>query len=145
LAIDAARLLLKGGGKIIVFNSSNIVKGQKDDLTPLDNNQSLYALGLGLTEDLISCDVIQSAKEHCNILTLNEIINACNGNIYLFRNYSIEHHYIALYNTIFRIITRNTGWEALSKLNFSKNFKLEEIYTPLLRKDNILLLPTVDR
>jgi hypothetical protein len=138
-------LLLKVGGKIIVLNSSSVAKGQKDDLTALDPDQQLYALGLGLTTDLISCDIVQNARQQVNILTLNEITNACNGGVYLFKNYNIDNHYVTLYNTILRIITRNTGWEALAKINMSKSFKLAEIYTPVLRKDNILILPTIDR
>jgi hypothetical protein len=144
-AIEAGRLLLKGGGKMIVFNSSKIMKGSNDLLSPLDNQRELYALGLGLTEDLISCDIIQSSKEHSNSLTLSEITNACNGNLHLIRNYNIDNHYMQLYNLILRILQRYTGWEALAKIKISKGFNLEEVITTVLRKDNVIILPTVDR
>jgi protein transport protein SEC24 len=79
------------------------------------------------------------------VLTLNEICSTCNGNFYYYKNFNIEHHYKNLFNTIRRVFTRSTGWEALYKIRVSPDLLVKELYTPVLTNNlDLLILPVVD-
>lgn len=158
-AIEAAQLLLKvNGGKVVVFNASTSItsdplmrSGSHSNVTKEElpytctDNQALFTIGLSLVNDLISCDIFQAAKDPCNLVTLNQICNPSNGHIYLYKNFDLTFHYKNFYNQVRRVVSRQTGWEAVCKIKISKNFQVKEVLTPVLTNDKILIvLPTVD-
>lgn len=131
--------------------------------TSLDFNKYLSEFGRSLTKSLISCDILQIdppknqkistlnknekvSFDVYNNINLNEICSNCNGNLYYFNDFNTERDYKSIFNTVKRIITRNTGWEAMCKIRLSKDYEVKELYTPVLCSNlDLLILPQVDR
>ena len=159
-ALDASYQILKGtGGKVVLFSSSNAINSisllnstevklntqEQKMYTPSDNGK-LKSLGIRLTNENISVDIfVFSEKTYINLLTLNEICDNSNGNIYFYKNFNLDIHYKNLFNQIRRLLSREIAYEAVLKTRISHGYTLQDFLTPVLRYNNELFVtPTID-
>lgn len=158
-ALNGAYLLGKSlGGKIIIFSSSNILstipkmKGGEDPkmtkeqlcYTCLDKKQ-IGIMGINLTNEKMSVDIFASAESQINILTLNQLSECSNGNIYFYKNFRIDFHYKNIFNQIRRVLTRPITWEGVLRTRFSHGYRISEYLTPsLISNRDLLNFPTND-
>ena len=147
-----------GGAKIIVFSSSNILgsinKMNGTDLSNLSKEQQAYAchdkkqlgtMGINLTNDNMSCDIFASAESHIKILTLNQLCEYTNGNLFFYKNFNLDLHYKNIYNQINRVLTRPICWEGVCRTRFSNKYKIGSYLTPvLITNDDLFVFPTGD-
>lgn len=153
-AINAGYLLAKNtGGKLLVFNashsmtalpkmkSSNTLNIPKDELiyTPTDDKQ-LSTMGINMTNDNISCDLFIAAESYTNIITLNQICDYTNGNLYLYKNFRLDAHYKNIFNQIRKCLTRFVCLESVVRTRFSRGYKIGSFVTPVLISNNDLLI-----
>lgn len=158
-ALNGAYLLGKSlGGKILIFSSSNILstiskmKGGEDPkmtkeqlcYSCLDKKQ-IGIMGINLTNEKMSVDIFASAESHINILTLNQLCECSNGNIYFYKNFRIDYHYKNIFNQIRRVLTRPITWEGVLRTRFSHGYRISEYLTPsLISNRDLLNFPTGD-
>ena len=150
----------KYGGKILIFNCSNVSKldlmnNSENGINNLnDNKNSKYKLtdggkiskfGINLSLHGFSVNIFQACKTHTNIKTENQLIVNSNGNLYFYKNFSPELHYKNIYNQIRKSFQNENVYEAGLKFNFSHKFGIKEYITPvLLYNKNILFFPNLD-
>ena len=150
----------KNGGKILIFNGSNVsqldlMNNTENGINNLNDNKKLkYKLtdggkiskfGINLSLHGFSINVFQACKTHTNIKTENQLIVNSNGNLYFYRNFSPELHYKNIYNQIRKSFQNENVYEAGLKFNFSHKFGIKEYITPvLLYNKNILFFPNLD-
>ena len=105
------------GGKILLFSGSN-VKSLKlmidsDENNKLDENESEYLvrgasnlskLGIDITYNNFSVNVFQTCNEYTKLISLNQICDNSNGNIYFYKNFNPDIHYKNIYNQIKRVL-----------------------------------------
>jgi protein transport protein SEC24 len=158
-AIQAAFLLGKdNGGKLLVFNASNsmtitskmktnnIVNIPKEELiyTPTDDKQ-FANLGINMTNENVSVDLFISSDVFVNLITLNQLCDFTNGNLYFYKSFKLDIHYKNLFNQIRRVLTRPMSWEAVMRTRFSRGYKTNNIITPvLISNGDLLIMSTVD-
>ena len=149
----------KKGGKILIFNGSNVsslrlMNGIKND----DDNSETYnrkygitdggqigKLGISISLNGLSANIFESCNTDTNIKTLNQLITNSNGNIFFYRNFNQDLHYKNLYNQIRKILTNQNIYEGGLKINFSQNIHINEYITPvLLYNRNIIYFPNLD-
>ena len=158
-SIVAAYLLGKGtGGKLIVFSSSNSLSLLPKMNGGIDKNatkeqisysahdkRQLGNMGINLTNENMSCDIFASADNKINTLTLNQICEYSNGNLYFYKKFNINLHYKNIFNQIRRVLSRPISWEATNKLRFSHNFEIIQYQTPtLIIEGSIFVFPEGD-
>lgn len=150
----------KIGGKIVIFNCSNISKldlmnSSDNDMNMLNDVKKLkYKLtdggkiskfGINLSLHGFSINIFQACKTHTNIKTENQLIVNSNGNLYFYRNFSPELHYKNIYNQIKKIFQNESVYDAGMKFIFSHKFGIKEYITPvLLFNKEILFFPNLD-
>ena len=157
-ALEAARLMFNNtGGKVILFSCSNAlsviplmnnseVKYTKEEknYSRTDNNK-LRNLGITFTNDNISIDIFAFAESFINVLTLNEICDNTNGNMYFYKNFKIQIHYKNLFNQIRRVISKEIAWEGVIKIRLSHGYKITDFITPVPKyNDELLVTSTID-
>ena len=158
-ALNGAYSLGKNlGGKIIIFSSSNIIGKLPNMNDGIDKNSTkeqiayschdkkqMEVMGLNLTNENISVDLIISADTSIELLTLNQLCDFANGNIYLYKKFNIDLHYKNILNQIRRILSRPIIWEGLNKIRFSNGCRITNFITPLLiLKNELFVFPTLD-
>ena len=145
-AIVGGYLLGKNfGGKIIVFSSSNAINSIPKMNSGLDKNMTreqiaysahdkrkLGNMGINLTNENMSVDIIATADTQINTFTLNQICEYSNGHLYFYKKFKFELHYKTIFNQIRTILSRPTCWEAVNRTRFSSGFKISSYSTPIL-------------
>lgn len=158
-AINAGYLLAKNtGGKLIIFNASTsminlpimksnmIINIPKDELvyTPTDDKK-ISTMGINMTNENISCDLFLAGDAFLNIITLNQLCDYTNGNLYFYKNFRLDAHYKNLFNQIRKTITKPTGWEAVVRTRFSRGYKISSFVTPvLISNGDLLIMSAID-
>lgn len=159
-ALDASYQILRGtGGKVVLFSASNAINSiplmNSDEVktntqeqkmyTPSDNGK-LKSLGIRLTNENISVDIFAfSENTFINLLTLNEICDNSNGNIFLYKNFKLDIHYKNLFNQIRRLLSHEIAYEAVLKIRISHGYTIQDFLTPVLRYNNELFVTsTID-
>lgn len=157
-ALEAARLMFNNtGGKIIIFSCSNALNNlplmnnseikytkEEKNYSCTDNNK-LKNLGITFTNDNISIDIFAFAESFINVLTLNEICDNTNGNMYFYKNFKIQIHYKNLFNQIRRVISKEIAWEGVIKIRLSHGYKITDFITPVPKyNDELLVTSTID-
>ena len=150
------------GGKILVFSGSDlknleIINDKKDENDNeyekekgYDKNlerggKKLGQLGIDVTYNSFSINVFQASDEFCKILTINQMCDNSNGNLYFYKNFNSELHYKNLYNQIKRILTNETQLEGTLKLRISNGYYINEYITSvLLYNRRLFVFPTHD-
>ena len=150
------------GGKILVFSGSDlknleIMNDKKDENDNeyekekgYDKNlerggKKLGQLGIDVTYNSFSINVFQASDEFCKILTINQMCDNSNGNLYFYKNFNSELHYKNLYNQIKRILTNETQLEGTLKLRISNGYYIKEYITSvLLYNRRLFVFPTHD-
>ena len=150
------------GGKILVFSGSDlknleIMNDKKDENDNeyekekgYDKNlerggKKLGQLGIDVTYNSFSINVFQASDEFCKILTINQMCDNSNGNLYFYKNFNSELHYKNLYNQIKRILTNETQLEGTLKLRISNGYYINEYITSvLLYNRRLFVFPTHD-
>ena len=150
------------GGKILVFSGSDlkeldmmIDKKDEDDIEREKESgyninlerggNKLGKLGIEVTYNSFSVNVFQACDEFCKILTINQLCDNSNGNIYFYKNFDSNLHYKNLYNQIKRILTNETQLEGTLKLRLSNGFYIKEYITSvLLYNRKLFVFPTND-
>ena len=158
-ALNGAYLLGKNlGGKILIFSASNIIgklpklnggidkNATKEQIAySCHDNKQIETIGINITNENMSIDLFISAEAPVNLLTLNQLCDFTNGNMYFYKKFNINIHYKSIFNQIRRVLSRPIIWEGLNKIKFSKGYKITEYITPLLIvKNNLFVFPTLD-
>ena len=158
-ALNSGYLLGKNlGGKIVIFSASNnlgklhkMVGGVDKNATKeqiaysCNDNKQIEVMGINLTNENISVDLFISAEKNINLLTLNQLCDFTNGNLYFYRKFDISLHYKNIYNQIRRVLSRPIIWEGLNKIKFSNGCGITNFISPLLiLKNELFVFPTVD-
>ena len=161
-ALNGAYLIGRGkenaGGKVIIFSSSNILTqspklngGLKENPTKEEiaytthDKRQLGTMGINLTNENMSCDIFCSAETHIKILTLNQLCEYSNGNIYFYKNFNIDLHYKNIFNQIRRVLSRPICWEGVLRTRFSHGYKIANYLTPvLISKEDLFIYPVGD-
>ena len=162
-AIKAANLL--GGilgGKMLIFSGSDIKnlemmndKKDEDDLEREKENgynqnlerggKKLAKMGIDVTYNNFSVNIFQTCDEYCKIITINQLCDNSNGNIYFYKNFNSNLHYNILYNQIKKILTNETQLEGTLKLRLSNGYYISEYITSvLLYNRKLFVFPTQD-
>jgi len=158
-ALNSAYLLGKNlGGKILIFSSSNIlgklpklIGGLNKNATKeqiaysCHDNKEMEVIGLNLTNDNMSIDLFVTAEININLLTLNQLCEFTNGNLYFYKKFNSDLHYKNIFNQIKKVLSRPIIWEGINKIKFSNNCKINGFITPILIVENeLFVFPTAD-
>ena len=158
-ALNSGYLLGKNlGGKILIFSASNNlaklpkmvggvdINSTKEQIAySCNDNKQIEIMGINLTNDNISVDLFISAEKNINLITLNQLCDFTNGNLYFYRKFDINLHYKNIYNQIRRVLSRPIIWEGLNKIKFSNGCGITNFISPLLiLKNELFVFPTVD-
>ena len=158
-ALNGAYLLGKNlGAKIIIFSSSNILGDLPKMVGGLDKNatkeqiayschdkKKLETMGINLTNENMSVDLFVSAEKPIKLLTLYQLCEYTNGNLFFFKKFNIDLHYKNIFNQIRRVLSRPIGWEGLNKIKFSNGLEITNYITPvLIVKNDLFVFPTLD-
>ena len=133
------------GGKILLFSGSN-VKSLKlmidsDENNKLDENESEYLvrgasnlskLGIDITYNNFSVNVFQTCNEYTKLISLNQICDNSNGNIYFYKNFNPDIHYKNIYNQIKRVLLNEMQLEGTLKIRLSNGYYISEYMTSVL-------------
>ena len=145
----------KTGGKILIFNGSNLSKLEyMNNKTDNDYTKNKYnatdggkigKLGISLSIHNLGVNIFQSNNTYTNIKTLNQLIINSNGNFYFYKNFSSELNYKNIFNQIHKTLQNQVIFEGGLKFRFSHNISIKEYVTPLLlyNKD-IIFFPNLD-
>ena len=132
------------GGKIMLFSGSNVnllemmnepTEEEEDkniNKNLLRGGKSLSQLGIDLTYSNYCINIFQSCKEFVKLLSLNQLNDNSNGNIYFYKNFNPNLHYKNLYNQIKRVLTNETQLEGTLKLRMSNGLYIKEYLTSVL-------------
>ena len=105
----------------------------------------MEVIGLNLTNDNMSVDLFITAEININLLTLNQLCEFTNGNLYFYKKFNFELHYKNIFNQIKRVLSRPIIWEGINKIKFSNNCKITGFITPILIVGNeLFIFPTAD-
>ena len=158
-ALNGAYLLGKNlGGKILIFSASNAIGklpqmngGLDKDATreqiaySCHDNKEIGVMGINLTNDNISVDLFISAEIEIKLLTLNQLCDFTNGNLYFYKKFDFNLHYKNIFNQIRRVLSRPIIWEGVNKIKFSNNCKIIGFITPILIvRNELFVFPTAD-
>ena len=158
-ALNSAYLLGKNlGGKILIFSASNVIEkltqmnggidknATKEQIAySCNDNKEIEVMGINLTNDNMSVDLFVSAENQIQLLTLNQLCDFTNGNLYFYKKFNINLHYKNIFNQIRRVLSRPIIWEGLNKIRFSNNCKITGFITPLLiANKELFVFPTAD-
>jgi len=158
-ALNGGYLLGKNlGGKILIFSSSNIIGklplmncGEEKNLTKeqidysCHDNKQLENIGLNLTNENISVDLFVSAENDIKLLTLTQLCDYTNGNMYFYKKFNFNLHYKNVFNQIRKNLSRPIIWEGVNKIKFSNGCKIKSFISPLLiLRNDIFIFPTID-
>ena len=158
-ALNGAYLLGKNlGGKILIFSASNVIgrlpqmnggldkNASKEQIAySCHDNKEIGVMGINLTNDNISVDLFISAENEIKLLTLNQICDFTNGNLYFYKKFDINLHYKNIFNQIRRVLSRPIIWEGVNKIKFSNNCKITGFITPILIvRNELFVFPTAD-
>ena len=75
------------------MNNSEVKYTKEEKKYSRTDNNKLRNLGITFTNDNISIDIFAFAESFINVLTLNEICDNTNGNMYFYKNFKIQIHY----------------------------------------------------
>ena len=158
-ALNGAYLLGKNlGGKIIIFSSSNILSnlskmnGGLDKNTTKEqiayschDNKQIETMGINLTNENMSVDLFVSAEKNIKLLTLFQLCEYTNGNLYFYKKFNIDLHYKNIFNQIIRELSKPICWEGLNRTRFSNGLTISNYLTPVLIFNNdLFVFPTGD-
>ena len=158
-ALNSGYLLGKNlGGKILIFSASNILGKLPKMVGGVDKNSTkeqiayschddkqIEVMGINLTNENISVDLFISAEKNINLLTLNQLCDFTNGNLYFYRKFDFNLHYKNIFNQIRKVLSRPIIWEGLNKIKFSNGCRITNFISPLLiLKNELFVFPTVD-
>ena len=158
-ALNGAYLLGKNlGGKIIIFSSSNILSNLPKMNGGLDknatkeqiayschDNKQIETMGINLTNENMSVDLFVSAEKNIKLLTLFQLCEYTNGNLYFYKKFSIDLHYKNIFNQIIRVLSKPICWEGLNRTRFSNGLTISNYLTPVLIFNNdLFVFPTGD-
>ena len=158
-ALNGAYLLGKNlGGKILIFSASNAIGKLPQMNGGLDknatreqiayschDNKEIGVMGINLTNDNISVDLFISAEIEIKLLTLNQLCDYTNGNLYFYKKFDFNLHYKNIFNQIRRVLSRPIIWEGVNKIKFSNNCKIIGFITPILIvRNELFVFPTAD-
>ena len=158
-ALNGAYLLGKNlGGKILIFSASNAIGKLPQMNGGLDknatreqiayschDNKEIGVMGINLTNDNISVDLFISAEIEIKLLTLNQLCDFTNGNLYFYKKFDFNLHYKNIFNQIRRVLSRPIIWEGVNKIKFSNNCKIIGFITPILIvRNELFVFPTAD-
>ena len=158
-ALNSGYLLGKNlGGKILIFSESNILGKLPKMVGGVDKNSTkeqiayschddkqIEVMGINLTNENISVDLFISAEKNINLLTLNQLCDFTNGNLYFYRKFDFNLHYKNIFNQIRKVLSRPIIWEGLNKIKFSNGCRITNFISPLLiLKNELFVFPTVD-
>ena len=132
------------GGKIMIFSGSNVnllepMNGSKEEEknNNIDKNlirgaTKLSQLGIEVTYNNFSINIFQSCNEFIKLISLNQLCDNSNGNIYFYKNFNPNLHYKNLYNQIKRVLTNEMQLEGTLKLRMSNGFYIKDYMTSVL-------------
>ena len=158
-ALNGAYLLGKNlGGKIIIFSSSNILPNLPKMNGGLDknatkeqiayschDNKQIETMGINLTNENLSVDLFVSAEKNIKLLTLFQLCEYTNGNLYFYKKFNIDLHYKNIFNQIIRVLSKPICWEGLNRTRFSNGLAISNYLTPVLIFNNdLFVFPTGD-
>jgi protein transport protein SEC24 len=93
----------------------------------------------------MSVDLFITAENNINILTLNQLCEFTNGNLYFYKKFNFDLHYKNIFNQIKKVLSRPIIWEGINKIKFSNNCKINGFITPILIVENeLFVFPTAD-
>lgn len=145
------------GGKIMIFSGSNVnlLEPMNDPKDKENNNNinsnlvrgalKLSQLGIEVTYNNFSINIFQSCNEFIKLLSLNQLCDNSNGNIYFYKNFNPNIHYKNLYNQIKRVLTNEMQLEGTLKLRISNGFYIKDYMTSvLLYNRKLFVFPSHD-
>jgi len=79
------------------------------------------------------------------LVTLNQICDYTNGNVYFYKNFRLETNYKNIFNQIRRVLTRPIAWESVMRTRFSKGYRISSFITPILISNgDLMIMSTLD-
>jgi len=79
------------------------------------------------------------------LITLNQICDYTNGNIYFYKNFRLETNYKNIFNQIRRVLTRPIAWETVMRTRFSRGYRISSFITPILISNgDLMIMSTLD-
>ena len=107
--------------------------------------KKLAKMGIDVTYNNFSVNIFQTCDEYCKIITINQLCDNSNGNIYFYKNFNSNLHYNILYNQIKKFLTNETQLEGTLKLRLSNGYYISEYITSvLLYNRKLFVFPTQD-
>ena len=133
------------GGKILLFSGSNVrllkLMTDSDENNKLEENESEYLvrgasnlskLGIDITYNNFSVNVFQACNEYTKLISLNQICDNSNGNMYFYKNFNPDIHYKNIYNQIKRVLLNEMQLEGTLKIRLSNGYYISEYMTSVL-------------
>ena len=158
-ALNGAYLLGRNlGAKVLIFSSSNILGTLPKMIGGLDKNatkeqlayschdkRKIETMGINLTNENMSIDLFVSAEKEIKLLTLFQLCEYTNGNLYFYKKFKFDLHYKNIFNQIRRVLSRPICWEGLNKIKMSNGLVISNYITPvLIIKNNLFVFPCGD-
>jgi protein transport protein SEC24 len=153
---SAGRVLSQMGGKLCVFMATLPTLGplplvnretqnleEKILLSP--GNKDYKELALVFAKDQISVDLFVATSTHVDLSTLHVLPKYTTGHCKFYPGFSIDINGEKLYTDISKLMTRETGYEAVMRVRVSTGLKVLNYYgNTFPRNAGLLGLPTCD-
>lgn len=160
-AIQAAQEIIKNiGGKILIFastlpnvgaakltNRENLkLLGTDKEVSLLLPEENFYKeFALDCSRLQISFDLFLFSSSFIDVPTLGCLAQYTGGQVLYYPGFKSDRDGEKLYRDIHRVITRETGWEAVMRVRASKGIKVLNHYGNFfIRSTDLLALPAVD-
>ena len=153
----------KKGGKILIFNGSNLSKldlmnkntSENNDTNDYNDSKSrkyknsdggkIGKFGISISLHGLSVNIFLASKTYTNTRTLNQLIINSNGNFFFYKNFSSEMHYKSIFNQIRKVLQNQNIFECGLKFKFSHKFSIKDYITPvLIYNKNMVFFPNLD-
>uniref|UniRef100_A0A0G4F9A2 Uncharacterized protein n=1 Tax=Chromera velia CCMP2878 TaxID=1169474 RepID=A0A0G4F9A2_9ALVE len=158
-AMKAAYMAMKHvGGKMLVFASSLPtvgelpLKGSRDNprllntdkevelLRPVDDNHKHFAVEM--TRVQISLELFCAATQYMDVASLAPLVKFTSGELHYYPSFNIHTLGEKLRGELWRVLTREMGWEAVMRIRVSKGWRIANFYGHLyIRGMDLLVVP----
>lgn len=161
VALKAVSMIVKNiGGKVILFSSGlpsigagklpnresqNLLGTDKEVQLLVPDDQFYKEFALECSKIQVSIDLFLFAHQFTDVATLAPVAQFSGGQIYFYPGFRADRDGERFYYDLARLITRETGWEAIMRVRTSKGINVAQHFGNFfIRSTDLLALPSVD-
>merc|ERR1719203_2098110 len=128
--------------------ASGNLKSDYDKLVKRGNN-FFMDLAIMMTKYQIACDLFQFQdrvqERYCDVSTIKAIARCSGGELFFYDGYSDSVFGECLTNDLYKLLTREQGWEAVMRIRTSRGVRIQHYYGCFYRRSaDLLSLPNID-